>query len=182
MNRRFAVTAIKTMASSSEAVVQKMMLALITAAMCAVLAGCATGPSVYEQYQAKQVAEAAQKKAWLAQAKNAHCGPLPKDWQAQAKTHIISQLKDPDSAKFNFNQREPIKGYVGWQKGPDGNYPLFCWVAFCAVNAKNSFGGYTGEKLWWITIRDGKVFGAGPASSPEKIELSPEYEGAFHVF
>jgi hypothetical protein len=138
------------------------------------LAGCATGPSRLEQFQSKKAMEAAQKQTWLAQAQNEDCGPLPKNWQAQAKAHIARQLKDSDSAKFNFNLRTPIKGYIRWNKGPDGNYPLFCWVAFCGVNAKNSFGGYTGESLWWIAIRDGKVFDAYSAS-PELP--SPEYEG-----
>jgi hypothetical protein len=47
----------------------------------------------------------------------------------QAKASVLAQLKDPDSAKF----------------GVAAEFP----EAICLqVNAKNSYGGYTGNKIW----------------------------------
>ena len=130
------------------------------------LAGCVTTQELQQQQQAQREV---QKQTLLAQAKEADCGPLPPNWQTLVKAFISEKLKDPDSAKFSFNaEASPTKGYDRW-KGPDGGLTFF-WVALCHVNAKNSYGGYTGNKLWWIAIKDGKVLDASPyhpATAPQ---------------
>ncbi|MFN9470933.1 hypothetical protein [Acidovorax sp.] len=59
-------------------------------------------------------------------------------------TRIMTMLKDPESARV---------GAVARAKGPSPDYETakgwFPSVSYTvSVNAKNSFGGYTGSKLW----------------------------------
>ncbi len=58
--------------------------------------------------------------------------------EAEAKKAVLANLKDPDSAKFGkFTQ-------VGES------------LACLTVNAKNSMGGYTGDKQAFLKKEDGK--------------------------
>lgn len=79
--------------------------------------------------------------------------PMPVDEPASPETlaaartmceaAITGQLKDPASAKFDA----PIR--MGLRRTPDGvilrDYTVY-------VNAKNSFGGYTGAKRWTCSL------------------------------
>lgn len=60
------------------------------------------------------------------------------------RAEVKEKLKDPDSAKWGATAR--IAGFE--QRIPDryGYAPYAC----LEVNAKNSFGGYTGTKVWLI--------------------------------
>jgi len=55
---------------------------------------------------------------------------------AAIETAVKENLKDPDSAKFNFGQ------YL------DNKSQVYCGY----VNAKNSYGGYTGNQLFSVMI------------------------------
>ncbi|HFY9996229.1 TPA: hypothetical protein ACIIU4_004354 [Citrobacter freundii] len=67
--------------------------------------------------------------------------PLPADYQEQIKSTIELKLKDPDSAKYRFF--DPKKGYTEGTRH-------FGFVVPVGVNAKNSYGGYTGYKLYYF--------------------------------
>lgn len=54
---------------------------------------------------------------------------------ARARQHVTSRLKDPDSAQFQ-----------------DVTYDASNRVACGQVNAKNSFGGYTGFQQFWVQM------------------------------
>ncbi len=69
------------------------------------------------------------------------------------KARIIPTLKDPDSARFS----PPVAS-----QQPDGSV-LVCG----SVNAKNSFGGYTGMKPYYAWLKNGQI---------EKITMSEELE------
>ena len=75
---------------------------------------------------------------------------------------MASMLKDPDSAKYQF--KEPYKAYVTHY--PDQLFPdktEYGWIIRVGVNAKNSFGGYTGYQLYRFLVRDEKlILGYGP--------------------
>jgi hypothetical protein len=59
------------------------------------------------------------------------------------KAAILPKLRDPESARFDV----PVAA-----KQPDGS------VTACGtVNAKNGFGGYTGGKTYYATIKDGRA-------------------------
>lgn len=81
----------------------------------------------------------------------ADVGSKPTEYQSLVESAIRDQLKDPDSAKFSgftaprkevmVEQRDFIYGY-----------------STCVfVNAKNSYGGYTGKQLYWAFIRNNKI-------------------------
>lgn len=55
---------------------------------------------------------------------------LPKDYKIKIDRHLVDVLKDPDSRKVEF------------LRTPKGS--LVCGT----INAKNSYGGYTGKKLF----------------------------------
>lgn len=71
----------------------------------------------------------------------AHPRPLTKDTAAAAMDLVKAKLKDPDSAKFHGVKRRGPMDYCGW------------------VNAKNSFGGYEGDSVFfsnskWTVLLD----------------------------
>jgi hypothetical protein len=53
---------------------------------------------------------------------------------------ILDTLKDPDSAKF-------------------GKEAVFQWRACGVVNAKNSYGGYTGDETYWLKSSNRSIGG-----------------------
>lgn len=99
-----------------------------------VLAGCATPPTEQE----------------LA---SADYGAYPGDYEQVVEGYMQSILKDPDSARYEF-LNSPKKGWAGI-----GN-KRFGYVVCANINAKNSFGGYTGNRLNYFFIKDGSVIDA----------------------
>lgn len=69
---------------------------------------------------------------------------------------ILVQLKDPDSAKFSTPERG------GFRRSADRRVLRDYLVA---VNAKNSYGGYTGAKLWTCSLDadETRVLWSGPS-------------------
>lgn len=72
--------------------------------------------------------------------------PLPTDYQEQLKSTIEVQLKDPDSAKYKFFS--PRKSYTESTRH-------FGYTVPVGVNAKNSYGGYTGFQLQYYAYYGG---------------------------
>ncbi|MFL9608573.1 hypothetical protein ACKF11_00665 [Methylobacillus sp. Pita2] len=68
-------------------------------------------------------------------------GYLHDEHEYQEKRLIQEMLKDPDSAKFRFGSTQRMVKNVGGR-------PTLVWISYVFVNAKNSFGGYTGEKTY----------------------------------
>jgi hypothetical protein len=80
-----------------------------------------------------------------------HGSPPPSDYEDQVTRIIKGQLKDPESATFEF---EPLK-YAGIGRlyhATKYGYGVKVWV-----NAKNSYGGYTGRQPWLIFYVNGVV-------------------------
>lgn len=94
------------------------------------VAGCASQPTVQE----------------LA---SADYGPTPRNYQGTVTTYMQSILKDPESARYGF-YIEPVKGYAGRNR-------IYGWATCVMVNAKNSFGGYTGAKQYFFLIKNDLV-------------------------
>ena len=77
----------------------------------------------------------------------------PIDHQEMEKALIRPGLKDPDSAKFDF-------GAVVRTTIPSGfasPTPILVWRTDVNVNARNSFGGYTGFQPYHFAWRDGRL-------------------------
>lgn len=87
--------------------------------------------------------------------------PLSGDWKKIVESSISLILKDPDSAKYTFIDTPQYYGFSnrGKYRGDfnSGRSPILGYIGSVLVNAKNSYGGYTGNKLWMFIISDGKV-------------------------
>jgi hypothetical protein len=85
-------------------------------------------------------------------------GPFPADHLALLNAHLAATLKDPYSAVVrHIAGPAPYAVQRGLIHG--GGYASV-WAACYAVNAKNSYGGYTGPKLHVATFRDGRLVGS----------------------
>jgi hypothetical protein len=103
-----------------------------------ITAGCAAPPPAEEPPQAVDT-------------KNANYGAYPTDYEALVKNWGSANLKDPDSARYSKISK-PRKEYMFENK-----QPFFGYSICAAINAKNSYGGYTGNQTYWFLIRDGKI-------------------------
>ena len=78
-------------------------------------------------------------------------GPRPPNYKEIIHWYLQGSLRDPDSAQIRF-ANEPVKG---WTKLAG---KLRVGYAICVgVNAKNSFGAYTGYKDYYFVINRGKI-------------------------
>ena len=78
-------------------------------------------------------------------------GAKPSNYEERVKDYMAMQLKDPMSAVYNF--RLPLRRAVVKTGMLDNFTKYYGWVVEVSVNAKNSFGGYTGAKTYFIFIR-----------------------------
>lgn len=108
-----------------------MRRTLLAAALITSLVGCATRPTADE----------------LA---NADYGRYPSDFQGTVKRHMQLRLKDPESARYEF--RNPV--VQAWSGYGGRNYG---YASCVLVNAKNSFGGYTGFQKSYYMVRNDQV-------------------------
>lgn len=105
---------------------------LASVALC-LLAGCATPPPTANEFA------------------TADFGELPGDYHEIIKAYMQSRLKDPESARYDFT-RSPGKVWMG----NPGNR-TYGWAACAGINAKNSYGGYTGPQTHYFVIKSGTV-------------------------
>lgn len=105
------------------------------------LAGCMSQPTEYDQGSTSNRPAV----VWTMDS-------ATEDEIASAKKEVISQLKDPESAQF----RE-----IWALSGSNGNRSVCGYV-----NAKNSYGGYTGNKMFTIVSTGSVVIeGSGAMGS-----------------
>lgn len=91
------------------------------------------------------------------QISSANYGSLPSDYQEKIKNHMNSILKDPDSAKYTFQQT--FKGYSqDGSMSDSGGGVKYGYVAPVLVNAKNSYGGYTGNQQYVFMFSGGVMY------------------------
>lgn len=70
---------------------------------------------------------------------------------------MAASLKDPESARYTF--QPTFKGYS--QDGSlatNGGRVLYGYVAPVLVNAKNSYGGYTGNHQYVFMFSNGVIY------------------------
>lgn len=65
---------------------------------------------------------------------------------------IRSRLKDPQSAQFSWPNE-----FVAGQHQPLMAKPIYGWVTCGTVNARNSYGGYTGPQAVLVVTRNNQV-------------------------
>lgn len=84
---------------------------------------------------------------------NPDFGPPPVAYEESIKAHMETMLKDPESARYRFGQ--PRKGYANRGMAYGGQVLFVGYVVPVQVNAKNSFGGYTGFKPYQALVYGG---------------------------
>lgn len=93
------------------------------------LSGCATKPTPGEMASADY-------------------GSYPDAYQTIIQNYMGHLLKDPYSARYEY-LNQPKKG---WARGP-----IFGYVVCVNVNARNSYGGYTGAQPSYFMIHDDRI-------------------------
>ncbi|MCX8602608.1 MULTISPECIES: hypothetical protein [unclassified Gilliamella] len=92
---------------------------------------------------------------------NSHPEKLPVNYKSLIRNFFATSLKDPDSAKFVFYK--PVRAYSASTK-------TVFWMVQVDVNAKNSYGGYTGYKPFIFARKtDGGIMEITPLFSMTKV-------------
>jgi hypothetical protein len=74
-------------------------------------------------------------------------GPYPDDYKALVAEYVRHAFKDPSSVRdAAISDPAPGRTFAG-----------IGWFTCLRANAKNSYGGYTGEETRALLIRDGQV-------------------------
>jgi hypothetical protein len=121
------------------------MRTLLIVFLLASLSGCATAPSADVMAAADY-------------------GEYPQNYQAIVKAYVSDSLKDPDSAQYTF-LNFPMRGYWGFGGAKFG------YVTCVKINAKNSFGGYTGYRINYFMIKNGAIIDATISQAGEYGEM-----------
>lgn len=107
---------------------------IVSISLCAVVAGCALPPSKEE----------------LA---GADYGSYPSNHEQTIKNYMQRVLKDAESARYQF-LNSPKTGWNGFGGSKYG------YVVCAYINAKNSYGGYVGNRMSYFMIRNDRVIDA----------------------
>ncbi len=138
------------------------MVGMLVATALSFLSGCAIGPSAAQRNDA-DISQ------WLASLPEpgADYGAYPDNYREIIEAAMTGMLKDPDSARYSgFTQPKhdqvvevqyPHRGLILDTSVAPKKTAIYGYAVCAAVNAKNSFGGYTGDKLYWFLIRNGQV-------------------------
>lgn len=87
-------------------------------------------------------------------------------WEAPPSENVVQQitpeyfetiLKDSDSAKYRYGT--PFKGYTNEGLLYGGKINWSGWLYPVSINAKNSYGGYTGFKTYYLQLSRGQIDG-----------------------
>lgn len=149
------------------------------------LSGCVATPEVPSRYEIARLAEEQQKaeeleryneaQVWVKSLpeENADYGPYPKEYKSIIEKYLSRILKDPDSVKISKISKPRKEHEIDNQftKSATYGYSTCVWL-----NAKNSYGGYTGEKVYWFLIRNNYVSSYDTGLSPIYIGRSKNCE------
>lgn len=109
----------------------------ILVVMAFALAGCASGPTPQDIASADYGSAIQQDEA-----------------ESQIKSYFNRSLKDPESARYGFSEVE--KGHIIGNAFQGS--PLYVgYTVYAKVNAKNSYGGYTGDKGYLFLFQNGRL-------------------------
>lgn len=111
-----------------------------------------------------------QHKAWrssLASTAHNH-GTFPSNYKSLVIKRFSEVLKDPYSAKygrFSRPRKEHAIEDVSLERA------VFGWSTCVDVNAKNSFGAYTGNTTFWFLIVDDKIVRSSEVTGGDEIYI-----------
>ncbi|MCT2529581.1 hypothetical protein N2382_01810 [SAR92 clade bacterium H921] len=87
-------------------------------------------------------------------------GSPPSDYKDKIVAYYQMVLKDPESAKYRYGI--PYKAYANEGSAYGGKVSWSGWAVDVEVNAKNSFGGYTGFESERVLFQNGEVYKLPP--------------------
>lgn len=100
-------------------------------------------------------------------------GPVPENYESIIKAHFDNLLKDSESARFRFEK--PFRAYQNYGLIKGGTIKWVGYLVQVHVNAKNSFGAYTGFKLYSVQLNHaGEVYEVTEGSAP-LVTVLPTY-------
>lgn len=82
---------------------------------------------------------------------NANYGSFPMNYDALIKAYMEDILKDPESARyshFTFPRKE---------HAIEKHRAIYGYSSCVMINAKNSYGGHTGNTLFWFFFQNGQI-------------------------
>lgn len=86
-------------------------------------------------------------------------GPIPEDVQSKTEAHFATILKDPDSARYAFDEEFiQVACHTFELRGTPRKLKYAGWARKVGVNAKNSYGGYTGATRYAVLFQDEKIW------------------------
>ena len=88
---------------------------------------------------------------------SADYGIYPDNYETIIKSYFQTRLKDPFSAQYQF--RTPFKAFLRNAPVLGGDPTIYGYMVYTNVNAKNSYGAYTGWEEYRLLISDGVVVG-----------------------
>lgn len=77
-------------------------------------------------------------------------GSYPSNYKTIISDYMYGILKDPSSAEYKY-LNSPQTGWNSW------GGTKFGYIVCAYINAKNSFGGYNGARLYYFLIKNNKV-------------------------
>lgn len=110
----------------------KIIAYILIASISIFLSGCTTPPTAKEL-------------------ESGDYGSYPDTYKEIVKTYLDRSLKDPESARIEY----PSAPRTAWNKF--GGELKFGYAVCVNVNAKNSYGGYTGFKRHYFLIKNGTI-------------------------
>ena len=112
--------------------------------------GCATAPPTEQQLAAVQI------------------GAPPADPEPAIRAYLSSVLKDPGSLRLRVDALKR-----GWYRSGPWSEHRFAWMVPCGVNARNGFGGYTGEEPWSFFFLNDRLVAIAERYGSRVIEIPP---------
>lgn len=85
---------------------------------------------------------------------NADYGSYPSDYQEIIKKYLTRNLKDPESARYS-EYTKPRKEHA--VENVNKKQAIYGYSVCVLINAKNSYGGYTGNHQYWFLIKNSQV-------------------------
>jgi hypothetical protein len=93
--------------------------------------------------------------------------PPPENHEEIEKAFILENLKDPESARFRSIDKI---NKTAIQSGFASPTPILVWITALSVNAKNSYGGYSGFQYYAFAWQNERLVAfSGPTKSMEEM-------------
>ena len=83
-------------------------------------------------------------------------GSVPTDYKDKIVAYYQMVLKDPESAKYRFGT--PYTAYTNIGTAAGGEVSWSGWAVDVQINAKNSYGGYTGFETERVLFKNNTVY------------------------